>query len=247
MTMTTYEASARPSAEDVVSVLKELHAQVNPTKRIKDVNPSLRLLQALNDKSKSTIDRSMAPTGLKDWLNDNVNLKRLENPAVDVAVCEQITCLTFASWFNDIRTVRQLVKVGCDVAAKDLFGQTPLHWACGSGVDAKSKAVFLLRCEASLVNASDYRNCAPLYCAARAGNSDVVKKLLGHGADVHARGRFGRTALLYTSRKGHVDCVEYLLQQGANIEAQDDNGSTALGLAAHFGHAEIIELLLNYT
>ena len=189
--MTSHSASDRPSAEDVVSVLKELHVKANLSQP--DVNSPLRLLQALIDMNQTAIDEIIATPDAKDWINDQVDTKHLENPALDLSWVENFTCLIFASIVSDVRTVRLLVEAGCDVTARDSFGKTPLHWACLSGVDANSKVVYLLQRDASLVNAKDYSNETPLHCAATRGNSDVITTLLGHGVNVNEQGGKGYT------------------------------------------------------
>ena len=244
--MTSYHASDRPSAQAVVSVLKDLNTEVNPLTSEVEHSPALRLLQALNDKRQAAIDESVAAPNLSDWINDYVDLDRLDNSVPYLIGVEHVTCLTFASYVNDARTVRQLVEAGCDVAARDSSGQTPLHTACWSDVDANSKVVFLLQRDASLVNASDYSNESPLHGAAGKGNSEVVKMLLDNGADVDARGQLGRTALHAACEGGHVACIHELMAGGAQIEARDsDTEATPLHLAAHFNHPDSVKALVN--
>ena len=76
MKMTSHSASDRPSAEDVVSVLRELHVQVNPSQPVCDVDPSLRLLQALNDMSKAAIGEIITAPDAVDWINGHIDTER---------------------------------------------------------------------------------------------------------------------------------------------------------------------------
>ena len=116
-----------------------------------------------------------------------------------------------------------------------------------SNVDANSKVVFLLQRDASLVKATDYSNDAPIHCATLAGNSDVVKTLSDHGADVDARGKYGRTALHIACSQGYVDCICELLAAGAQVEARDsERKSTPLHLAADFNHPDYTDVELIY-
>ena len=246
MKMTAYHARDRPSADDVVSVLEKLNTEVNSSPSEVERGPALRLLQALNDKRQTTIDRIVTVVGAERWINDQVNLKNLDSSCIDWMDVEYVTCLTFASYVNDARTVRKLVKAGCDVKARDSRGRTPLHNACLSDVNANSKVVFLLQRDASFVNATDYGNDAPLHKAALAGNSDVVKTLLNHGADVDSKGRLGRTALHHACNTGDVACIHELMTRGADIEAKDNAlESTPLYLAANFNHPDSIRTLVD--
>jgi ankyrin repeat protein len=69
------------------------------------------------------------------------------------------------------------------------------------------------------------------------GDTEAVKRLLGEGADVHARWNF---ALRLASENGHVEVVKLLLSAGANIHAQED---AALLVARKNGHTETVKLL----
>ena len=211
MKMTAYHAGDRPSAEDVVSVLKKVNSEVNSLAPEIERSPALPLLQALNDKSQAAIDDCVAAPDVKDWINDHVDRTRLDYRLTYVVGTQHVTCLTFASYVSPSCTVRHLVEAGSDVTARDSCGRTPLHMACLSRVEANSKVVFLLQQDASLVNAADYSSDTPLHNAARGDNSDVVKTLLHHGADVDARGQLGRTALHAACIHGHVDCVHELM------------------------------------
>ena len=154
--------------------------------------------------------------------------------------------LTFASDVNDVHTVRQLVEAGCDVRVRDTLGRTPLHTACLSDVDAHGKVVYLLQRDASLVNATDHSNDAPLHKAAQEGKSDVVKTLLDHGADVNARGRLGRAALHAACKRGNVACIHELMARGAQIEARESpREKTPLILAAGFNHPDSVKILVD--
>ena len=79
--MTSHNASDRPSAEDVASVLKKLNAQVNLLQPSGDVDPSLRLLQALNDNNQTAIDERIAAPAPKrkllPRLKDKLTIKKV--------------------------------------------------------------------------------------------------------------------------------------------------------------------------
>ncbi|RMD79282.1 MAG: ankyrin repeat domain-containing protein, partial [Lentisphaerae bacterium] len=47
------------------------------------------------------------------------------------------------------------------------------------------------------------------------GHVDVVKILLEHGADVNAKCKKGKTALMFASEKGYQEIVELLKDAGA--------------------------------
>jgi ankyrin repeat protein len=97
-------------------------------------------------------------------------------------------------------------------------------------------------------------------------HANVVKVLLAHGADAHARSEVwsqvmavpphghpaynksiphgGNTALLFAARVGDLESAKLLIAAGANVNDRDAWGVTATVLAAHSGYRELVEFLL---
>lgn len=85
---------------------------------------------------------------------------------------------------------------------------------------------------------------AALLQAARAGNADTVRALLGtQGTDVNATDAQGNTALLEAARFGHDGVARALLNAGANAKVKDKDGKTALMLAVAGGHDDVVRVL----
>ena len=213
----------------------------NESKLLKD--GALTLLQALNDRDQDIIDQCLKHTSVKKMINNKVKISEVVNRResfFDV----KITCLCYASRCNDARTVRQLVQAGADVTTVDSRGFTPLHWACGSKIEAKQKIEYLLSCDASLIRARDNDDNTPLNLTAIGGNDAVISVLIQHGAEVDERGKLGRTALHGACQKGHVDCIHELMRHGADVEARDsEHATTPLELAADFNHPDCVKVL----
>jgi ankyrin repeat protein len=66
-----------------------------------------------------------------------------------------------------------------------------------------------------------------LYCAARAGNVEAVKLLIGRGAESDISQRTKSTALHAASYFGHADVVRFLLESGADYRIANNSNSTA--------------------
>jgi ankyrin repeat protein len=66
-----------------------------------------------------------------------------------------------------------------------------------------------------------------LYCAARAGNVEAVKLLIGRGAESDRSQRTKSTALHAASYFGHPDVVRFLLESGADYRIVNKDDSTA--------------------
>jgi ankyrin repeat protein len=63
---------------------------------------------------------------------------------------------------------------------------------------------------------------AALIAAAEAGDLGRVEQLLERGANVRARDRGGRTALIAAAFGNHVDVARVLIAAGADVNAKDD-------------------------
>jgi ankyrin len=116
-------------------------------------------------------------------------------------------------------------------------------------------------------NARGARGQTALMWAVSQRHPAVVKVLLAHGADVHARSNawsevmalpphgylpYNRaiphgndTALLFAARAGDLDSAKLLVAAGANVNDADAWGVTATTLAAHSGFGDVVAFLLS--
>ena len=116
-----------------------------------------------------------------------------------------------------------------------------VHAAARSGDLAELER--LIRADANIF-ASDGEGHTPLMRAARAGNRDVVLRLLLAGADPINRlnWQWDEPALFFTIRNGDDDLSAMLLLTGASGRTM---GNGAMQWTASFGRADIIRLLLD--
>src|SRR5690606_34115855 len=70
--------------------------------------------------------------------------------------------------------------------------------------------------------------------AASNGHLEVVKYLVGLGADIHANNEY---ALRWAAENGHLEMVKYLVGLGADIHVDNEQ---ALRGAAESGHLEVV-------
>ncbi len=101
------------------------------------------------------------------------------------------------------------------------------------------------------VNAHDQKGFTPLMAASFAGNVEIAKVLLKHGARVNDQDIDGRTALHYAAEHPNAsDVIPVLLKAGAEINmklspmAKHLSGATPLIAAAAMGNVRAVELLL---
>ena len=132
-----------------------------------------------------------------------------------------------SSMFGNREAVKNLLKEGADVNAKNSDGYTALILASSNG---RTEIVAMLLDAGANVNAKDEYNATALIKASSNGHKEIVEMLLEKGADVDAKTHNGSTALIKASENKHTEIVAMLLDKkyGAYVNATDDDGDTAL-------------------
>ena len=117
-----------------------------------------------------------------------------------------------------------LLDSGADVNAKDLCGRTVLHYASSGSQPEPSEAnelIALLKERGADLMAKDNEGGNEYFNrAAKTGDLDEVKELIGRGADVNGVSCNGDLPLLCASENGHADVVQLLLDEGANVDGE---------------------------
>ena len=183
----------------------------------------------------------------------------------DVALQNGETPVMTASRTGSADAVRQLLARGADVNAKERSrGQTALMWAVAQGhhavidvllahgadVDARSR-VRPRMMHAEATNGSQYDQgivwnrggYTPLLFAARHGDVEAAKRLVGAGADIDDTAPTGASVLVVAAHSGHADFARFALGAGADpndVEA----GYTPLHAAILRGDREVVTALL---
>ena len=100
---------------------------------------------------------------------------------------------------------------------------------------------------------TDAAGCPALLRAAENGEEEMVRLLLGHGADIEARGPFEQSALSscacnQVDRRKRSRTLRLLLASGADVNGRIDRGRTPLFSAATAGWApeESVTILLEH-
>ena len=154
----------------------------------------------------------------------NVNVRNIHNS----------TLLHDAVESGNLDFVQLLFNYGADVNALDNFGDSPLHKALPSQ-DINFPAVKLWQNPYTMLSLR----------VSKQGNYAMAQSLLGHGADVNARGRKRKTPLHLASSGGSLDLSRLLIEHGADADAQDDEGQTPFSTALANGHRKVARFLSN--
>jgi ankyrin repeat protein len=151
------------------------------------------------------------------------------------------TALMYAAWHGNTGLVQRLLGLGARLRRIDSSHQdSVIDWArlglyaetiayledrlqetstvVDSAADARLAA---LQGEEKTVEAARF-----MVEAASEGRWDRVEELLSRGTDINARGRRGRTLLMYAARQGDRGRVEWLVKEGADLDAKAEKGET---------------------
>jgi uncharacterized protein len=108
--------------------------------------------------------------------------------------------------------------------------------------DHEAAAVALVDAGAKFDN-SVRRKMTPFYCAAMLNFTELVSKMVAHGADIHAPGPQG-SALHEACDNGNLQLVKLLVLNGADVNRINDLGETPIFLAAQNRHWDVATWLV---
>jgi len=184
----------------------------------------------------------------------------------DIALRSGETILMTASQSGNAEVVQALLQAGADPDVAATRGQTALMWAANRGHSgvvgallehgANHSATSLVRnqyvkSEKEQDSHPAYKywieegGNTPLIFAARAGDLQSVKLIVGAGADTNQLSAFGTSPLIMAVHGGNAAIVEYLLEQGAEVDS-DASGHTALHDAILRGNVSAVKVLLEH-
>ena len=136
--------------------------------------------------------------------------------------------------------VDALLAAGADIAARNDFGNTPLHLASHRFNENPAVVDALLAAGAD-IEARDVNGNTPLHWAARDNeNPAVVDALLAAGADIEARDVNGNTPLHLWSSRASAGLEIILLAAGANLEARNRVGRTPLHVVVDYDYEDLV-------
>lgn len=161
------------------------------------------------------------------------------------------TPLILAATFGETEALRELLRRGARVDARDKDGSTALlAAACDCAIidmpDTFDSMKLLLEKNAD-ANARANNGVTPLIAATGWGRTENMQLLLDHGAGLEAGDQDGNTALLIASSPSALDlapAAKLLIARHANVEARNKSGDTPLIQAASDGNLELVKLLV---
>lgn len=153
------------------------------------------------------------------------------------------TVLLLAIRARSAQVVTELIDHGASVDESETFNNTPLAWSC---IWDEIDIAKLLIDRGANVDPGDAPD-QPIIAAAEAGDADLVRLLLSHGANVAGIDGSARTALWYAADLDDPSIAAALLSHGADPNIPDAiDGDTPLIRAARHGRRAIVSLLLSH-
>uniref|UniRef100_A0A8C8RFV4 Uncharacterized protein n=1 Tax=Pelusios castaneus TaxID=367368 RepID=A0A8C8RFV4_9SAUR len=102
----------------------------------------------------------------------------------------------------------------------------------------------LLSKSTSQLHLRDKRGRTCLHLAAANGHVEMVRGLLGQGAEINVTDKQGWGPLHFAAKSGFLACVRLLVETGATPTLESKEGRTPIQYAAAENHQEVVSFLL---
>jgi len=149
---------------------------------------------------------------------------------------------------NDVtilKIIRALLNKGANVNARSINGQTPVHLALMMEHLTGKIIEGLLKPEYNPdVNIQDEEGLSPLYFACINGNTDLMQKLLDHGANVNAINNAGNAPIHLAASKSAKILETLLATEGIDVNKANIYGETPLHIAVIHDKFQNVKALL---
>src|SRR5215469_9452268 len=115
-----------------------------------------------------------------------------------------MTELHHAAYRGDLDAVVAAIQDRANVDAPDHGGWTAMHWLVDMGMvgGGRERILDVLVAAGADLGARNLEGSTPLMIACRAGNADLVRRLVDAGAAINAASHKGRTALMEAASYG---------------------------------------------
>ncbi len=178
-------------------------------------------------------------------------LGRLVKEGANLNIVEPLSGMTPLMAAETYEMARILVQGGANVAARDIFGRTPLHYAVQMRDAERIIPLFIGRGADANAQADDGLRTTPLLAAVehsidapdKKGMIKVIRLLVSLGAQMNMKGNDGQTPLAIAAARGDAPLVSALIEMGADPGAVVSGDKTLIDKARERGETEIVTVL----
>jgi ankyrin repeat protein len=209
---------------------------------------ALELAESAGNRSKQFDAVAKSPIARWFWAVENGDKALFNQLAGQVDVNAksnsnlQATALILAAQNGNIHLIPDLIRLGADLNATDVNGDTALNHAAQFHQPAAMRLLLEAGADASI---RDKWKQTPLISAASYHNRPAVRLLLERGADTEIATPHGGTPLNYAAGWGDLPIIHALLRKGANANsAAAADGATPLISSAQHLHVQAAAALL---
>lgn len=125
-------------------------------------------------------------------------------------------------------------------------GFTPLGLAIFFGHPETVNALIEAGADVNLASRESMK-VTPLASASAAGQLEIARTLIAHGANVNARATGDFTPLHEAAASGRMEFAKLLLDHGADVNAKTSEDKTPLDYARQHNREEMVQLLEKYS
>ena len=181
--------------------------------------------------------------GFDEWVEKD-NQKKAKNDLLDLGIPFNEESFERCVGERNSRAAELFIKAGFSPDARDKNGVPLLNLAARTG--DRNVVRILLQAGAGINRQSKDRGSSALIDACSGKSPDIVRDLIGSGADVNLKSKDGQSALIIAVGLNEEDIVEQLLKAGANPDEPDALGASARKYATLFNKPAMVALFKKF-
>lgn len=184
-------------------------------------------------------------------LEDRKWLQKLITDGANLNTTEPLSGMTPLMAAETYEMALLLVQGGANVASRDVYGRTPLHYAVQMRDAERIIPLYIGRGADANAQAEDGLHTTPLVAAIEHSFDDpdkqnaikIIRLLVSLGAQPDLQNEDGQTPLSIATARGDAALVSVLIELGADPAARVTGGKTLLDRARERGEPDIVAVL----